>query len=89
VMALYMAIFAGGTPIGAPVVGLVANVWGPRWSLAIGAASGILAALIAVIWLSRKRNQSTATASIPLPRETVELGTQEIGIVGATAQRTS
>ncbi|MCU1411720.1 MAG: transporter [Rhodoglobus sp.] len=89
VMALYMAIFAGGTPIGAPVVGLVANVWGPRWSLAIGAASGILAALIAVIWLSRKRNQSTATASIPLARETVELGTQEIGIVGATAQRTS
>jgi len=90
VMALYMAIFAGGTPIGAPIVGLVANVWGPRWSLAIGAASGILAALIAVVWLARnKRNQSTATASIELPHETRELATQEIGIVGATAGRTS
>ncbi len=89
VMALYMAIFAGGTPIGAPIVGLVANVWGPRWSLAIGAASGILAALIAVVWLSRKRNQATATAAIPVVRENRELATEEIGIVGATAERTS
>jgi MFS family permease len=89
VMALYMAIFAGGTPIGAPIVGLVANVWGPRWSLAIGAASGIAAALIAVVWLSRKRNQSTATASIPLAVETREIATQEIAIEGATAVRTS
>jgi len=29
VMSLYMAIFMGGTPIGAPLVGLVANVGGP------------------------------------------------------------
>ncbi len=27
VMALYMAIFAGGTPIGAPIVGAVADAW--------------------------------------------------------------
>ena len=89
VMALYMAIFAGGTPIGAPVVGFVANVWGPRWSLAIGAASGIVAAVIAVIWLSRKRNQPTATASIPVVHDDRELATTEIAIVGATAERTS
>jgi len=90
VMALYMAIFAGGTPLGAPIVGFVTNVWGPRWSLGIGAASGILAAVIAVVWLARaRRDVGTATASIELPRETVELGTQEIAIVGATATRTS
>ena len=89
-MALYMAIFAGGTPIGAPIVGLVANVWGPRWSLAIGAASGILAALIAAVWLLRnRRTATTATRSIPVAVETRELATQEIAIVGATAQRTS
>jgi MFS family permease len=51
VMALYMAIFMGGTPIGAPVVGWVSNEFGPRWALGVGAASGILAALVGVIWM--------------------------------------
>ena len=50
-MAIFMAIFMGGTPIGAPIVGWVANEFGPRWSLGVGAASGILAAAVGVIWL--------------------------------------
>ena len=33
VMALYMCIFMGGTPIGAPILGWVAEVWGARWTL--------------------------------------------------------
>jgi MFS family permease len=53
VMALYMAIFVGGTPLGAPVVGWVANAFGPRWAMGVGAASGLLAALLAVLWLIR------------------------------------
>jgi MFS family permease len=55
VMALYMAIFMGGTPIGAPLVGWVANVAGPRWSLTVAAASGISAALIGMVWIIRAR----------------------------------
>jgi MFS family permease len=51
VMALYMAIFAGGTPIGAPIVGWVANVAGPRWALGVASAAGILAALVALGWM--------------------------------------
>ncbi|MFZ1411957.1 MAG: MFS transporter, partial [Micropruina sp.] len=39
VMALYMAIFMGGTPFGAPLVGWVGDAWGPRWTLIIGAAA--------------------------------------------------
>jgi MFS family permease len=53
VMALYMAIFMGGTPIGAPLVGWVANVAGARWALAVAAASGIIAALIGLVWIIR------------------------------------
>lgn len=53
VMAIFMAIFMGGTPIGAPIVGWVANEFGPRWSLGVGAASGILAAIVGVVWLVR------------------------------------
>ncbi len=56
VMAIYMAIFMGGTPIGAPIVGWVANEFGPRWALGVGAAAGILAALVGVYWLMRYRS---------------------------------
>jgi MFS family permease len=34
VMALRLAIALGGTPIGAPTVGWVADTFGPRWRLA-------------------------------------------------------
>jgi len=51
VMALYMAVFMGGTPLGAPIVGLVANVFGPRWALGVGALSGIVAAAVGVTWM--------------------------------------
>jgi len=51
VMALYMAIFMGGTPIGAPIVGWVADSFGPRWGIAVGAAAGFAAALVGVGYL--------------------------------------
>jgi len=51
VMALYMAVFVGGTPIGAPIIGGIANALGPRWALGVGAMSGFVAAAIGVGWL--------------------------------------
>ncbi len=51
VMALYMAIFAGTTPLGAPLVGWVANVAGPRWAIVVGSAAGFAAAIIALAWM--------------------------------------
>jgi MFS family permease len=57
VMALRLAIALGGTPIGAPVVGWVANHLGPRWALGVGALSGCVAASIGVFALSRSARQ--------------------------------
>ncbi|HLH91712.1 MAG TPA: MFS transporter [Xanthobacteraceae bacterium] len=48
VMALRVSIALGGTPIGAPIVGWVANHYGPRWALGVGAAAGFIAAAVAV-----------------------------------------
>lgn len=48
VMALLMAIAMGGKPIGAPLIGWVADTFGPRLSLGIGAASGFAAAFVAL-----------------------------------------
>jgi MFS family permease len=55
VMAIYMAIFMGGTPIGAPIVGWVANQFGPRWGLGVAAASGIAALFVGLYWLVKYR----------------------------------
>jgi MFS family permease len=56
VLALYLTIFMGGTPLGAPIVGLVANEAGPRWAIAVAAGAALIAALIAVIWMRSTRN---------------------------------
>ncbi len=55
VIAILMALALGGTPIGAPIVGWVADQFGPRWALLVGAASGILAAVIAGFYLVERR----------------------------------
>jgi MFS family permease len=56
VVAILLAIALGGTPIGAPIVGWVADTFGPRWALGVGAAAGLLAAAVAVIYLAGRRH---------------------------------
>ena len=62
VIAILLAISLGGTPIGAPIVGWIADHLGPRWALAVGAASGLLAAAIAGIYLAERRLHPDAAA---------------------------
>jgi MFS family permease len=56
VMAILVAIALGGTPIGAPFVGWVADRFGPRWALGVGAASGFAAAIVAVRYLAKNHH---------------------------------
>jgi MFS family permease len=58
VMALRLAVALGATPIGAPIVGWVANHFGPRWALGIGAASGFAAAIVALGVMGRRVDES-------------------------------
>jgi MFS family permease len=51
VMALLMAISMGGTPLGGPVAGWVADRFGPRWSMGVGAAAGIAALLVGLHYM--------------------------------------
>jgi MFS family permease len=55
VMALRVGVALGGLSIGAPIVGWVANHFGPRWSLGLGATAGLTAALIAVYVLANRK----------------------------------
>ena len=53
VMAIRVGVGLGGAAIGAPIVGWVANHFGPRWSLGIGAVSAFLAALVAALMMAK------------------------------------
>jgi MFS family permease len=57
VIAILLAIALGGTPVGAPIVGWVADRFGPRWAMGVGAAAGLLAALVALVYLARQRQE--------------------------------
>ena len=56
VMAIYVGIIMGGTPLGAPVIGWVADTYGARWGLIVGAAAGFACALAGVIYQVKYRN---------------------------------
>ena len=58
VMAIRLAIALGCTPIGAPIVGFVADRFGARWSLSLAAASGFAAAIVGIHYLVKYRNLS-------------------------------
>ncbi|WP_395691209.1 MFS transporter [Nocardioides sp.] len=55
VMALYMTIVMGGTPLGSPVIGWIGQHLGARWSLVIGGALTIAGVLLALAVLARLR----------------------------------
>jgi MFS family permease len=53
VMGVYMLVFLGGAPIGAPLIGWIAEQFGPRMSLISGGLVSAIAAIVAGIVLSR------------------------------------
>ena len=55
VMALYMTIVMGGTPIGSPIIGWIGQHLGARWTLVIGGAITIGGVLLALAVYTRLR----------------------------------
>ena len=54
VMAIYMMLLMGGTPIGAPLLGWVGEVFGARWTLIGGGALGFIGVALSVLVLARR-----------------------------------
>lgn len=54
VMALYAMVLMGGTPVGAPVIGWVGEVLGPRWTLIGGGALTMIGVLVAAAVIARR-----------------------------------
>ena len=67
VMSLYMMVFMGGTPIGAPLIGWLADLFGARWSLWGGGALTIAFTVFAVIVLAPRSGVTVRPRMRPRP----------------------
>jgi MFS family permease len=63
VMALYMMVVMGGTPLGAPLIGWIGATFGARWTLIGGGAMTILGVLLAVAIFRGRPSPSRITAA--------------------------
>ncbi|MEU7061763.1 MFS transporter [Streptomyces sp. NPDC046197] len=64
IVSVYLLVLLGGTPVGAPLVGLVSDTLGARFSLILGGAISAVAAIsLSAVITARSR---TARASAPL-----------------------
>ena len=63
VVAILLAVVLGGTPIGAPLVGWIADTFGPRWAVGVGAAAGIAAGLVGVYYLVKYQHLRMRSSS--------------------------
>jgi MFS family permease len=73
VMALYAIAFLGSTPIGAPLVGWIADVTSPRVSIAVGGVA-TLAACIPLALRYRRRGAVRATDVVRVEQSDAEPG---------------
>ena len=64
VMAILLAMAMGGTPLGAPILGWVADVFGPRWSLGVGALAAFGAAAVGIVYFARYRRENLSSAVV-------------------------
>jgi MFS family permease len=73
VMALWSVAFLGSTPIGGPIAGAVAEHWGGRAGLALGAAACLVAAIMGALLLrhtaERKRRALAGHDVSPLDED--------------------
>ena len=69
VVALYMMIFMGGTPVGAPIIGWIEETFGARWTLIGGGL-----ATLGVIFLSFKASMENPELPPKIPEEEAGVG---------------
>ena len=60
VMALYMMIFIGGTPLGAPAIGWVGEAFGARWTLIAGGLLTVVGVAGSALLYLRSRERAVA-----------------------------
>ncbi len=60
-MGIYMLVFLGGAPLGAPLTGWVAEQFGTRFSLIAGAVISVAATVVVALVIARVRGMPVRT----------------------------
>ncbi|MDG4803350.1 MFS transporter [Micromonospora sp. WMMD980] len=68
VMALWVLVFLGTNPVGAPIIGWVAERFGAGASIWIGGLISLAAALLALTWQLRRSGARLRMRVLPMPR---------------------
>lgn len=82
VLALYLALFMGATPIGSPIAGWVADTFGPRWTLVMTVVGALIVVVIMGGWMIHLRRHGIPEPTGELADDepvVEELGDQRIG----------
>src|SRR6202012_1113940 len=66
VMALYAIAFLGSTPIGAPLMGWIADVTNPRVAIMVGGLATFAACLPLALRYRRERGTQSTTAAVEM-----------------------
>jgi MFS family permease len=62
VMGLYMLVFIGGTPLSAPIIGVITNHFGPRVGMTVCGVVPLIAAIVMAAAIARQRNARDSIA---------------------------
>ncbi len=66
VMALYLMVFMGGTPLGSPFIGWIGETFGARWTLIGGGGLTILGVLLSVALFTRGKRARREVVRVPV-----------------------
>lgn len=67
VMAIYMTIVMGGTPIGSPLIGWIGEQYGARWTLVVGGVMVLVGVALAVLVRRMASGREPSAQPAPAP----------------------
>jgi MFS family permease len=83
VMALFVLVFVGTTPVGGPVIGWLSEQFGPRLGIWAGGLVSLVAALVALGWQLRRSGSRVRLRLRPLPKFYVVDSRKPAGVQGS------
>lgn len=87
VMGVYLLLFFGGTPFGAPLLGWIADTAGPRWTLGLGGLAVLVVVAISALVMRTRAGEAGRVADASHRRVEAAEAADAAGAIDAGADR--